>query len=389
MDQWIRAKYERRQFVAKGPMPNPDDIPLPEGVVPIQINGVAAAPKRVAPVIAMPQAAATNLVSIPQGSPLASPSVSQTQVGGAGSPAKPAATNVSSGADDLFEAFQSPPTTSPTPVTTVGGTSKAAAPTSPAQQPSIDLKANIMSLYATAAPNPPPLQQQQPFGAGFAAFQVPSNGTTPSQSFGGASAQLPVSLFSNAPSSGTQPLSSSATAAVQPASLAFAGLYGPGSSSPLRPSTPLMSSSTPPMTMSPTPLVPLSPMRNGSGASFASFSSASASLSNSVTSAASSPTMQTKSSVSDGIPNFGIPQFGSSATAAAAGSQSKKKSDDPFGAFSALSLGSGTGGAQGVAASQQQPSPIGIAGAKPTAGFGGGSTASTSTTDFDLLGDFR
>ncbi|KAJ3045041.1 hypothetical protein HK097_001310, partial [Rhizophlyctis rosea] len=33
IEQWIRAKYERKQYAGKGPIPDPDTLPLPEGVV--------------------------------------------------------------------------------------------------------------------------------------------------------------------------------------------------------------------------------------------------------------------------------------------------------------------------------------------------------------------
>ncbi|KAI9353326.1 hypothetical protein DFJ73DRAFT_642244, partial [Zopfochytrium polystomum] len=121
MDQWIRAKYDRKQYVRKGPIPNPEDIPLPEGVSAIQITGAPTSTKRAPPVVA---------------SVLSSPPKPATPAA-ASSPAKPATS-----AEDLFEAFQSPPTPS-----------APAAAGSASPQVGSNLKANIMSLY-TAPPAP-------------------------------------------------------------------------------------------------------------------------------------------------------------------------------------------------------------------------------------------
>ncbi len=38
IDQWIRAKYDRKQYAKKGEIPDPDTIPLPEGIVDVKAS---------------------------------------------------------------------------------------------------------------------------------------------------------------------------------------------------------------------------------------------------------------------------------------------------------------------------------------------------------------
>ncbi|KAJ1563117.1 hypothetical protein HK405_000124 [Cladochytrium tenue] len=272
MDQWIRAKYDRKQYARPGPLPNPDDLALPDGVTPIQVNGVGSATKRT-PAIAAPAPA------IPPGTTSASTRASTVSPSAASFPKAAAAPDTkpkpvtSSASEDLFEAFQSHETSG-------GGSSTAAAaaaasPTSP--QTVASLKANIMSLYTSPAPvqmsatniatsstlaglngnsfssnmvglNTTQPTQPQPQGAEF--FSQPAfsglaglslAAPTPASASAALASNLAgLSLFSSAPARHGSSASTSSTASA-PAAFAASSAFpasSSASSSPLRP-TPL------------------------------------------------------------------------------------------------------------------------------------------------------
>ncbi|RKO90335.1 hypothetical protein BDK51DRAFT_52422 [Blyttiomyces helicus] len=188
IDQWIRAKYERKQYAKKGPIPDPDTLPLPDGVAPPQTYAPAPTPQAKP---ATPQPAFANF---------------------AAAPAPATTAPKSSASDDLFSVFQSPPSTTPT------------AALQPQQGQQAGLKSSILSLYAT------PAQQQAPtnfaaFGAaaGFSSAPTPGFGAPipvagPSGGFGGFSTPPPVQQ---------QPL--------QPQGAQFFGLASTTTSSPTAP----------------------------------------------------------------------------------------------------------------------------------------------------------
>ncbi|KAJ3406652.1 hypothetical protein HDU80_010764 [Chytriomyces hyalinus] len=128
IDQWIRDKYDGKRFAMRGPMPDPDSIPLPEGIS--SVNNAAAA-------------AATATGSILPRAPTASFAQFPPQQ----QPAQKAqpATNAS---QDLFDAFQGPSTAAPQQ--------------QPQQQQQVNnIKSDIMSLYANPKPASSFSQQQQ------------------------------------------------------------------------------------------------------------------------------------------------------------------------------------------------------------------------------------
>ncbi|TPX36372.1 hypothetical protein SmJEL517_g01555 [Synchytrium microbalum] len=59
IEQWIRGKYERKQYATPGGIPDPDTLPLPEGVAEAKIP---AAPKKAV----VPVAASTPTTALPQ-----------------------------------------------------------------------------------------------------------------------------------------------------------------------------------------------------------------------------------------------------------------------------------------------------------------------------------
>ncbi|KAJ3035749.1 hypothetical protein HDV00_003420 [Rhizophlyctis rosea] len=127
IDQWIRAKYERKQYAAKGPVPDPDTLPLPDGVAPVASS--VAQPKAAPTIKPADGAAAAATTSS------AAPSFANFN-----SPQQPAAAAPpqQSASQDLFDVFQSPP-----PATANGAA--AAKP---------DLKNSILSLYGNAGSAP-------------------------------------------------------------------------------------------------------------------------------------------------------------------------------------------------------------------------------------------
>ncbi|KAJ3331168.1 hypothetical protein HDU76_003865 [Blyttiomyces sp. JEL0837] len=134
IEQWIRAKYERKQYAKKGPIPDPDDIPLPDGIAPAQLSGTVAAKKVVITPSLQQQSSSASIRSnealVGPSSAASTPPVPQKMT------AVPQQdTSSTSAAQDLFAAFQT------APVTSVNGQPAGTAA----------LKANIMSLY-TAPP---------------------------------------------------------------------------------------------------------------------------------------------------------------------------------------------------------------------------------------------
>ncbi|TPX45340.1 hypothetical protein SeMB42_g04046 [Synchytrium endobioticum] len=60
IEQWIRAKYERKQYAKPGSIPDPDTLPLPEGVADVKIPGTKKAVVTTSPATTDPPA---NLIS--------------------------------------------------------------------------------------------------------------------------------------------------------------------------------------------------------------------------------------------------------------------------------------------------------------------------------------
>ncbi|KAJ3213944.1 SPARC- modular calcium-binding protein 2 [Clydaea vesicula] len=90
VEQFIKNKYDRKQFALKGPLPDPDTIPLPDGVD--QVN-VATATKSISQNFTVPKINSSQKQE---------PSI------------QPAPNKPTTAVDDLFDAFQSaPPTTKP------------------------------------------------------------------------------------------------------------------------------------------------------------------------------------------------------------------------------------------------------------------------------------
>lgn len=106
MEQWIRAKYERRQYAARGPIPNPDDIPLPAE---LQVPGSQPPANR-------PTTAQPTILNNKQ------------------QPTKAPVQNLMN--DDMFEAFQEAPILQGPPVM--------ARPTSPVKN---NIHNDIMSMF--------------------------------------------------------------------------------------------------------------------------------------------------------------------------------------------------------------------------------------------------
>ncbi|KAJ3236696.1 hypothetical protein HDU81_010555 [Chytriomyces hyalinus] len=131
IDQWIRDKYDGKRFAMRGPMPDPDSIPLPEGIS--SVNNAATAGGAV-----LPRAPAASFAQFP-------PQQQQSQ------PVQKAQQPATNASQDLFDAFQGPST---------------AAPQQQQQQQQVNnIKSDIMSLYANPKPSSPfpqqPQQQQQ------------------------------------------------------------------------------------------------------------------------------------------------------------------------------------------------------------------------------------
>ncbi|KAJ3414141.1 hypothetical protein HDV05_007003 [Chytridiales sp. JEL 0842] len=223
IEQFIRAKYERKQYAMKGDIPDPDTIPLPDGLAPMKgANPAPATAKKPAPAVTPHQPQVINM-----GAPAAAAPTNTTNLA-----------TTKSASQDLFDAFQSAPT-GPAPQATATGNN--------APLVSNDLKANILSLYsnpgagqATSPSAPLSFGQQplagmqntvraQPQGAeffgqpafnsftGFNSMPMPSNFTpnqpNPYAGMGGASVPLSFPNQSIMPPVGMTPLQA------QPASL--------------------------------------------------------------------------------------------------------------------------------------------------------------------------
>ncbi|ORY36861.1 ArfGap-domain-containing protein [Rhizoclosmatium globosum] len=158
IDQWIREKYDGKRFAARGPIPDPDTIPLPAGIAPVssgQPAGCSTATSRpVATFAQFPASQQTQQV----------PQQQQQQQ----QPAKNAS-------QDLFDIFQGPSTSS-VPNSFSGST----LPSTGAAAPStLDFKSNIMSLYST--PQSQQAQPQQQTQQPQQSFQFPQQSTQQQQ----------------------------------------------------------------------------------------------------------------------------------------------------------------------------------------------------------------
>ncbi|KAI8815761.1 uncharacterized protein EV422DRAFT_548294 [Fimicolochytrium jonesii] len=210
IDQFIRAKYERKQYAMKGPVPDPSTLKAVEGVAPtttaVQTTRTSPPMARLAkpgPVANQPSFA--NFAP-PPGAAAPKPSVSAAQQQPQEQQQQQQAPQ--SAAQQLFDVFSGP-------------SSGSAPATSTNASPAKDVKNSILSLYGQQQPTPTSntspqmnglgalgglpqfgggfgqpaqLQQQQPqqqqqqgggFPASFGAFGQPSAGSP--QPFGGAS----------------------------------------------------------------------------------------------------------------------------------------------------------------------------------------------------------
>ncbi|KAJ3077165.1 hypothetical protein HDU98_007550 [Podochytrium sp. JEL0797] len=125
IDQWIRDKYDGKRFAARGPLPDPETIPLPAGVT-------ATVPSRSSTPVIVQKNTTAPVVVVQQQLP------------------------VKTASQDLLDMFPSDSNGSGV------GSSKAAV--APALPPQNDFKANLMSLYASPTPKTQsqfPSQQQQ------------------------------------------------------------------------------------------------------------------------------------------------------------------------------------------------------------------------------------
>ncbi|KAJ3113136.1 hypothetical protein HK100_002085 [Physocladia obscura] len=121
IDQWIRDKYEGKRFTAGGPIPDPDTIPFPDGILPAS-STPSPAPSQTIPVPSFSKFPKDYQPEQIQPQQISSGKTSTSQ--------------------DLLDIFQSP------------SVSASANATSIVQKQQADLKSNIMSLYST-----PPVQQ--------------------------------------------------------------------------------------------------------------------------------------------------------------------------------------------------------------------------------------
>ncbi|KAJ3190727.1 hypothetical protein HK101_008438 [Irineochytrium annulatum] len=195
IDMWIRAKYDRRQYALKGPIPNPEEIPMPDGVVVTTItSGIPAASPKPAP---------------------SAPSAKPAPATVASPPAK-AATPVSA-SQDLFDVFQSaPPASSSNPVSATAASNASK-------------NADILSLFnkpSTANPQFSPARINGQFGQ---TSMMPQNGSSNGlNSISNTSTQkLAGSEFFNQPAFASFPAPQSSTSSQSTNSSAFSGFPAP------------------------------------------------------------------------------------------------------------------------------------------------------------------
>ncbi|KAI8806167.1 hypothetical protein BJ742DRAFT_371383 [Cladochytrium replicatum] len=194
IDQWIRAKYERKQYAKKGGIPNADTIPLPAGVNPIEINFSDS--KKV------PTAAkvASAPISPPKSTPSPAPPATVDLLFGDAPASKPEVAK--SASDDLFAAFQTAPAAAPARIAT-----PTAGSASPAPNSADTLKMSILSLYKQPpaggiAPGSPALGVAGITGRTGTPTQA--NATPPTDPFGGFSA-FSTTTTAAAPAPASQP----------------------------------------------------------------------------------------------------------------------------------------------------------------------------------------
>ncbi|TPX62116.1 hypothetical protein PhCBS80983_g00645 [Powellomyces hirtus] len=206
IDQFIRAKYERKQYAMKGPIPDPDTLKGDESSANVA-SSATSAPHRTSP----PMARLTK-----QGSATAS-APPQAQFATFAAPGAPAATPApanppaQSAADQLFEVFSGAPQSQQSQTTQQSQQQQ--------QQPGA-LKNSILSLYGNAPTSTGSPVNAMPGGGfgSFAAFASPSPYQQPPQqqqqqppqlgSFGSSASQsqFPSSFnaFASSPSQYTQ-----------------------------------------------------------------------------------------------------------------------------------------------------------------------------------------
>ncbi|KAJ3023830.1 hypothetical protein HKX48_000518 [Thoreauomyces humboldtii] len=173
IDQFIRAKYERKQYAMKGPIPDPDTLKATDGAAGAPATTVPAT--RTSPpmarlskqgsVAAVPQAQFANFAAVPTAAAASAPVATPA-------PAKPTVAPVQTASDQLFEAFS-------------GGQPQQATVSPQAQQQQQGaLKNSILSLYgnaSTTASSPMSASGASGSFGSFAGFAQPVSYQAPSQ----------------------------------------------------------------------------------------------------------------------------------------------------------------------------------------------------------------
>ncbi|KAI8803346.1 hypothetical protein BJ742DRAFT_829431 [Cladochytrium replicatum] len=157
IDQWIRAKYERKQYAKKGAIPDPETIPLPAGVNPIEVCVFMIHRFSLSNILLCMQInftdskkvpTAAKVASVPTSPPKATPPPASSATADLLFGDAPASklSPAKSASDDLFAAFQ----TAPVSATSGQTAAPIAGSASPAPNSADSLKMSILSLYKQA-----------------------------------------------------------------------------------------------------------------------------------------------------------------------------------------------------------------------------------------------